>query len=155
MGGGHRRPLVGRAGGLGRWVDLDVLKRDGRPGEGLAAAVETIDLAPDGKPALPAALVHEIELRVVVERWDAGKSDARPCLRRTLRPAELAGQPVVLSVAPLDWPADLDLAAKGSAEKIKEALLRQKEWLPVLQVGEEQVIAGASTSTAPSTSTQR
>ena len=92
-------------------------------------------------------LCHEVTITVVAEQWKDGKLREAPALKHTFRPAELLGQRVVLSHVPLDWPGDLNLAsAAAPAARVEELMLGQREWVPMLQVGETTVIQSGVTT---------
>ena len=57
-----------------RWVDIDPMLPDAQVGAALAPPAETIalDAAGNGKLPLPGRYCQELEVRVVVERWDGG-----------------------------------------------------------------------------------
>ena len=124
----------------GRWVDLDPLRPDAKPGDSLNRAMETVEMPADGKAALPANLYHEIQLRVVVERWEDGRLESRPCLQKAFRPADIGPMPLTLTFLPIDWPEDLDWTARDAGAALRKALLAVKEWAPLLEVGDEQVL---------------
>ena len=126
-----------------RWNDLDVLAYatpDLPP-------AETIDWAPkDGTLPLESGLCHEVVLRVVVEQLVDGRLAERTVLEQPLRPCEVAGQHVSVSHSPRTWPADLDLAREADpAAKIKLLAAAEREWLPVIAVGEKLYYEGSFT----------
>ena len=85
---------------------------------------------------LDSDLCQEIELRVVIEKWDAGKVSEQIVLRQPVRPAEVMGQYVGVSHHALSWPGDLDLSKEANpTAKVKSLALDQHEWLPTLTVG--------------------
>lgn len=101
--------------------------------------VETIDWQPkDGKWPLDAKLCHEIEIRVVVERWEDGRLSNQTALAQPLRPAELLGQFINVSITPMNWPGDLDLSREPDrAGKVRSLCSQEHEWLPVLRAGQQ------------------
>src|SRR2546428_1979214 len=129
----------------GSWVDLDPMPPEVQNG---LRPMKTVDLAKDpGKLPLAAAECHEVTITVVAEQWKDGKLREAPALKHTFRPAEVLGQRVVLSHVPLDWPGDLNLAsAAAPAARVEELMLGQREWVPMLQVGETTVIQSGVTT---------
>jgi hypothetical protein len=130
----------------GRWIDLDPLLPDARPGEVPWKPSATVPLDPraPGKVPLDAALCHEVEVRVVIERCDPGALREQTVLTKTLRPAELYGQRIVLAHVPTTWPSNEALMRDGDPRAaVKAAALSQHEWLPVLTVGPIQEIQGS------------
>ena len=126
------------------WVDLDPMVQD-QPLRGpLIAATETTQ---PGKPRdLPEDLQHVIDLRIVVERWRPGELREQQVLAHTLRPFELYGAHIVLSHQPLRWPSDLDFEQGGNrAVLFKQTALAQREWLPVLSIGRDQIVKSSFT----------
>jgi hypothetical protein len=115
-------------------ADLDPSLPDAVPGKALTAAEGTT--APDG---LDEGMIHRIVLRVVMERWEAGRSAEQEVLRREFRPSETAGRRMILSHAPADWPDMPDtLRRKDAPKRLHDAILKQKGWTPVLKVGDDE-----------------
>ena len=125
----------------GAWTDLDALAGDPGPGKALTKALETVEVPP-GDAALPldGSRCQEVELRVLCERWDAGRAEPRVALRQVLRPADLGGLPVSLAIAPMSWSEDLDVTAPDGIRKLKTLLAGETRWTPLLQVGGETVV---------------
>lgn len=115
-------------------VDLDPSLPDAAPGKALTEADETT--APDG---LDEGMIHRIVLRVVMERWADGRLEEQEILRRELHPSETAGRRMILSHAPADWPDMPDmLRRKDAPKRLHDAILKQKGWTPVLNLGDEE-----------------
>ena len=129
------------------WVDLDPLLPTATPGASVAALTGTLDPG-----ALPAELCHRVEIRVVTERWEAGAVKESVILRQALRPSQLLGQSVSLAHVPLNFPGDFNLFKEADPfGRVKSLALAQREWVPILTVGREQVI-GSSVSIEGATS---
>ena len=121
-----------------RWQDLDP-----DPVRGITAA-QVFDFDPSRPIPLPREHAQELTLRVIVEQWSNGRAAERTALEHTLRPAEVMDQPITISHVPLKWPKPASIvAASNRPATLKEAALRQTEWLPVLTVG-KQVIRQSS-----------
>jgi hypothetical protein len=122
------------------WVDLDPLLPQGKSGEAVEEAEETVEM--DG---LDEELLHLITIRVVAEQWKDGYLEEHTSFEHTLRPSELFGKRVILYNLSLNWPEDLQLDEEGFPERFKDALLEGKEWLPVLEVGPDMIIQSSFT----------
>ncbi|MGE3894429.1 MAG: hypothetical protein AB7G46_09530, partial [Alphaproteobacteria bacterium] len=120
----------------GDWLDLDPLEPDGVVGASLALPETTI-----AADALPPELAHRVMLRVVTERWVDGATSEGVVLQHELTPADLIGQRIVLYHMPMVWPADWPATTPDDIQtRLRAAVLTQREWLPILTVGEEQFI---------------
>ena len=115
----------------GRWIDLDPLHADSKPGDRVAPpAAETFE-----PQKLPPETACEVELRVVVERWEGGAAREATLLRHALRPSQLLGKRVSLSNMPMDWPTDFQLVGQADLPaRIGRAAAEQREWVPVLSI---------------------
>jgi hypothetical protein len=125
------------------WLDLDTLLPAGKSGKSLIAPSQTVELAPQdaGKISLEDSLCHRLVIRVVAEQWKAGRLSEATVLEKSLRPAELFGQRMALSIIPLDWPGDAGrLDSPEAIGKVKAAILAQHEWAPALLVGSDMTI---------------
>lgn len=127
-----------------RWVDLTP---DGKPAGIIAGDATALD--DTGRPALPEELFHTLELRVVVQARTGAGDEERTALSHSMRPADLAGQAVRLAFVPIDFPTPTQLLADPNPQsRMREALAAQKEWLPVLMVGGDQVMYQSFTDEA-------
>ena len=126
----------------GKWTDLDTARRDSNPGESLTKATKFIEVKA-GQPAIESADWHQVELRIVVERWQPDGVKRSVALKTTLRPAELNGRPTTLAISALGPPLDADPGADNAAEQIRNGLLKQNEWLPVLSTAGNATIQGS------------
>jgi hypothetical protein len=133
----------------GAWMPLDPLIPGAAPGTSLVPAAGTIERSGgSGSFPLPAAMRHEVEIRIVVERLQGGKRSERLVLGQVLRPAEVIGRRVKLFHHPLRWPENLQVGKdKASEERLTKALIAQKEWLPILEVGRSRISRGSFTDT--------
>jgi hypothetical protein len=123
------------------WLDLDPTPTLTRPGQTLAHAQRTF--RPED---IPAELYHEVQIHMVVEQWDGQNLNQRPVLTSTFRPADLPGIGITLSHHPMKWPADLNwLSSNKPLESLKQTLIAQHEWLPVLTVGKQNIVQGSFT----------
>ncbi len=122
------------------WQDLDPLRRDGKPGDRLIEATATVAHG-DGGFGVPRASQHRLEVVVRVESLVAGKRQEHVALRHELVPSELQGEPIALWFHAMDWPADATLVRDAEPmRRFRETCLAQREWLPVLRVGERIVM---------------
>jgi hypothetical protein len=121
----------------GAWIDLDPMT----PGEREAAASKTYEADSDGTFPLDASLCHQLLIRVIVEQWKGSRLTTQKALEHTVRPYEVIGQPVTLRHAPYRWPgglmADGDVSAAGP---LGRAILDQREWTPILTVGNRRIV---------------
>lgn len=123
------------------WIDLDVLPPDAKVGSRLIESAQTVAL-PAGASMLPLKEqdVQSIEVRVVGEQWKGGATENKVALKQSLRPAELGGMPVTLSLIPAKWPQDLDPTATDAPAIIRAALEKQTTWAPMITVGGQTIV---------------
>jgi hypothetical protein len=127
--------------GSSGWIELDSTLPEAKAGE-ILVEVEATQQAND----IDEALQHRVTIRVVIERWEDGKLEEEPVLEHALRPSKLFGKRIALRHVPLNWPEDFDLFAEGKPlERLKKLVLEEKEWLPVLTVGSEQIAQSSFT----------
>lgn len=120
------------------WTALDPSLPAGAPGRTLTAAHATV--APDHFRDLGADQLQWIQLRVVVESWSAGKVSEAQVLTHDLLPAELIGKSIVLRFMPVSSPLDRKLfQEKDPLAKLKETVLAQNEWAPILQIDDQNI----------------
>jgi hypothetical protein len=113
------------------WTDFDPIAPQSEPGRPLVGAEATV-----GPDALDPQAYHEVEIRVITERWEQGRLIETPVLTHVLRPAAMYGIDVALVHLPIAWPQDFSSARDADPAKRSEEIGRaQHEWLPVLQVG--------------------
>ena len=122
------------------WVDLDPLLPQGKSGEAVGEAEETVEI-----DDLDEDLLHLITVRVVTEQRKDGYLEEHTSFEHTLRPCELLGQRIILYNLSLNWPEDLRLDEEGFPESFKDALLEGKEWMPVLEVGSDMIVQSSFT----------
>ncbi len=120
------------------WTALDPSLPKSAPGATFTAANTT--LAPEHFRDLGADQIHWIQLRVMVETWNRGQVSEAAVLTSDLFPAELIGKSIVLRFVPVAWPGDLNLfQEKDPLAKLKETVLAQTEWLPLLEIDGQQI----------------
>ncbi len=94
------------------------------------------------------SLQHRVTVRVLIERLEEGELWEEKVFEYTLRPSELFGKRIHLKHLPLNWPEDLDLfAVENPSERLKEEISKEKEWLPVLTIGSEEIAQSSFTNT--------
>lgn len=100
------------------------------------------DMRPDplerfSPESLPDSLFHEVTVRVVIERWDAGETVEEVPLEHTLRAAEAAYHDFELQFVPYHFEeVPEDGSATAEAEAIAETT---EEWLPMLRRGSDTI----------------
>lgn len=120
------------------WVDLDPTLPTAEPGQSLVQPEATRQ--PEKLSDLGVDLLHRVLLKVVVETWKDGSVAEAPVMSQELVPAGLIGERIVLRMVPATWRQGLDpLSQEDPAGALKEAVLAQHEWLPVLEVGDARV----------------
>jgi hypothetical protein len=117
------------------WVDLDPLLRGHMPGEILTDPDETF-----GIEELDEDLFHLLTIRVVVEQWEENSLHEHSVLEYSLRPSENFGKRITLQNLSMDWPDDLRPDEEDFSENLKDAILEGKEWMPVLEIGNDMII---------------
>lgn len=118
------------------WKNLDPSTPAGKFGSALRDEPdETFSIDPEtGLSDLPPDSVHQVIVRVKIEKWESGKLSEHDVLESSVLPTATLGKPVVLIHVPLGLP---EAAAPTRDEtEIKAMELEIKEWLPVLIVGE-------------------
>jgi hypothetical protein len=129
----------------GKATDFDPMLPDAAPvaPAGGAAGRAT---AYEGKLPNDASVCHEVEVRVTIERWEAGRLVEEPVLTHVLRPADLLGRRVSLGHVPVDGLDDVNLMAVPDAgQKLREVAAGQHEWVPVLRAGSDTVMKAGFT----------
>ncbi|HEY6565423.1 MAG TPA: hypothetical protein VIY86_13055, partial [Pirellulaceae bacterium] len=127
----------------GNWIALDVHRPDGAQATGLVPASETFAWKGDqSSPSLPDSNWHTVQVRVIVERSEAGTTSEFVVLETKLRPAEVLGRPTSLMHMPSPWPERTGRADPGA---LKNAALWVSEWVPFLQIGDDFVVQSGFT----------
>ena len=121
----------------GQWIDLDPTLPDARPGSTLTSLASTAELRDFRN--LGHGLLHTVQIRVVIEVWTQGRVTEVPVLTHELFPAALVGQTITLEQVPGHWPDDLDRSPKDALERLKQAVLAETTWQPILTVGSQRV----------------
>ncbi len=119
----------------GEWVDMDPTGREAVPGRTIGLQKKIIRSS-----RLSSSMVHSLAIRIIAERLESGRLIETKVLEHTLRLPDAVSQPVRLYQIPLDWP-DLRKIMSGDfpQESFKEAVLSQKEWMPVLVIGRKEI----------------
>lgn len=125
------------------WVDMDVILPDGTPGSRIADPARNLN--PSAVTDLPEELLHTVSIQVIVEFLDAGAFREVPVFSYVLVPAALLGEDIVLSHASPAWPTDFDLSGRDVAKRVKEAVLAQHEWIPLIRTNSQAVFKSAFT----------
>jgi hypothetical protein len=85
-------------------------------------------------------LVHQVVLKVVIERWSESKLEEVPVFEQPLWPCGLIGRRIALDHVPLNWGQGPDLSVeKDPIAKLKEVALSEREWIPMLRVDSQRV----------------
>ena len=117
------------------WIDLDPATPPGAPGEALTETRQTTQ--PED---LRDNLYHTVEVRVVAEVLNRGRLREHTLLRHKLTPSQLFGKRIALQHIPTQWPQHLSLyGGRDPDTRLKETVLAQTTWAPVLSVGKEYV----------------
>jgi hypothetical protein len=113
----------------GEWKDFDALAAaDAKTA--LTTPSETMD-----PRQLPAKLLHEVTVTVVVERCFQGKLSEQTVLKHPLAAPQVIGESIELVHRPENFRPPKDQAA----DALKRDLLAVKKWTPVLSVGSRKV----------------
>jgi len=124
-----------------QWLDFDLLDPGVKPGKTFVQAEAACQ--PD---EINDGLIHNFDVRIVIEKWSKGKVQESIVFRHSLKPAELYGEPMMLSHNPMNWPKDLNLInEKDPLAKIKEISKEEKEWLPYLALGAKKIVQSSFT----------
>lgn len=117
------------------WVNLDPTFPNAVPNEVMIEQEEYY--SPED---LDEELLHLVDIRIIVERWENGQLEEDTALEHTVQPSKLFGKQITLQHNPMNWPEDLNiLEEKDPKQSFVTAVLDQKEWLPILSVGSERV----------------
>jgi hypothetical protein len=117
------------------WSDMDPALSNAEPGKRLTEVKNVYQ--PDN---LEDDLIHRVVIRVFVEQWKNEQLKEHQVFEYPLKPLELFSKQVLLRHIPMDWPEDLNLLEdKDPLQNLKSAVLNQKEWLPILSVGSNQI----------------
>jgi len=117
------------------WIDLDPISKEMAFGSSIN---HTENVCQPNE--IDESLFHSINLQVIIEQWKDGVTEEKMVLEHRLIPAELYGQRIGFKHIPMNWPEDLDLIGnKDPIKSLKSAVLKEKEWQPVLIVGDERI----------------
>ena len=117
------------------WIDLDPALLDHIPGEVLTEAEKTF-----GIEELDEDLFHTLTIRVLVEQWEDNRLNEHVVLEYNLKPSEHFGERIMLQNLSMDWPVDLQPGEANFSERIRDAILKGKEWMPVLEIGNDMIV---------------
>lgn len=118
----------------GGWIDLDPIGA-AEMGSALMPAAETF--SPD---ALPEAMEYAVTLRVVTEQWRDGATAERVVLEQTVRPRDMMGQTITIGHMPMLWTSNWPELGDDTLQiKLRSAVYAQREWLPFISIGDEQL----------------
>ena len=117
------------------WIDLDPALLDHIPGEVLTEAEKTF-----GIEELDEDLFHTLTIRVLVEQWEDNRLNEHVVLEYNLKPSEHFGERIMLQNLSMDWPVDLQPGEENFSERIRDAILEGKEWMPVLEIGNDMIV---------------
>ncbi|MCC5788313.1 MAG: hypothetical protein JJT75_01670 [Opitutales bacterium] len=118
----------------GQWIALDPF-----PGQEDSGAV-AFDLEAEEtlrRSELAEEKFHRVDVTLVAERWEEGKLLTEEVFRRTLRAGSLPEQYFEIAISPRsldEW------SISDSGEDTIAFAMEQKEWLPVLDTGDELVL---------------
>jgi hypothetical protein len=119
----------------GKWIDMDPLLGDAKPGSSLAPVSQTLALDASGALPTGAKLSHEVEIRVVGAQWKGGRVQEKVVLSHALRPSETIGQAITVAFVPDDGMKYDFLDNAEPTKALRGAMLNQKRWTPVLMIG--------------------
>ena len=117
------------------WIDLDPALLDHIPGEVLTEAEKTL-----GIEELDEDLFHTLTIRVLVEQWEDNRLNEHVVLEYNLKPSEHFGERIMLQNLSMDWPVDLQPGEENFSERIRDTILKGKEWMPVLEIGNDMIV---------------
>jgi hypothetical protein len=126
----------------GAWTAMDVLLPDAQVGKAVVAAATTVEW-PQGAefPSIADADWHVVDVRVVMERYDAGKTSEIKLIEASLRPAEVLEAPIILGHAPQPVPDTMPDPVKDP-QATRAAALNVREWWPLLRIGNK-IVSGS------------
>jgi len=117
------------------WLDLDVSSPDGKGGSVITKADETYSL-----DEINEDFTHIVKIKIIAEQWTEKGIEEHTVLEHLLNPSELFGIPIVLHHHPMNWPEDIDFSGgTDSLQNFKTTVLEQREWMPILSIGNEQI----------------
>ena len=132
----------------GKWVAMDVLGSDAKPGDALASATQTSDWnAASDFPSIPESDWHTVQIRIVVERYLAGATSESTVLETTLRPAEVFDKSIALVHFAKPWP-EVPVDPTTSPDALRSAALNVRVWTPVLRIGDRYLAQSGFTESA-------
>ena len=125
----------------GQWIAFDLFSA--RTGQSITTASETHRWTSSADlPDLPADLWHTVQIRVVIERYQAGARSEASVLEQTLRPLDVLEKPISLFHIPRPWPE----RRARTKESLAEAADQVTTWVPVLRVGNDSTVKSGFTN---------
>lgn len=117
------------------WKNLDLTLPDANPGDAIAEPSETLQLE-----ELEENLYHTITFKIVIEQWENNSLEEHGILSYTFKPLDVLGKRITLHHIPADWPEQWNVFSEEDPESsLREKILEQKNWLPLLQVDEDEI----------------
>jgi hypothetical protein len=117
------------------WKNLDLSMPKANPGDAFAEPGETYQLE-----EIDEDLYHMITLKIVIEQWEEKTLEEHEILSYTFKPMDVLGKRITLKHIPADWPEDWNVFGEEDPEgSLREKILEQKNWLPLLQVDEDEI----------------
>lgn len=125
------------------WVELDPTYLQSKF-QLVADKVVDVDPVKRTEMSLEFDLHHRIEFRVVIERWVDSKYHQSVALQKEVIASQVFDQPTVLYHIPRKWPTGVPLPhQQADLAKLGGLIEAQKEWVPVLAIGDQPVIQKA------------
>lgn len=125
----------------GGWVDLDPLLPNAKFGSSITKPAETLVVnTRDGAVDLKAKWRHEVVVRVEIEQYQNGKTIRKSVFNTTLRPMDILGQPVTIAHIAPEWPRSIQLSNKTAPMTLRKTILDQRQWMPVIIIGKQQIV---------------
>jgi hypothetical protein len=137
------------------WQALDPSRAEPTVGEHRGSPNEVTTVA---AAQLNAKRYHRLTVQVIAERSDGGELTTATAVEKVVRPAAHMGQALTVSLAPLDWPSQVDVTGDQARANFRKAALEQDEWLPIIkfagqQTKEASIRADGTLNQNPQTST--
>lgn len=124
----------------GHWIDLDAGLPRGQDDPALEADRTVPVEQREGQIHVPDEYAHRVTIRIIVEQLTGTSLQRKVALEHSFRPAEVMDQPIVVQHLPLNWSAPAAFVQAGDPiGALRDATLQQKEWLPIITIGERMV----------------
>ncbi|HEX7005340.1 MAG TPA: hypothetical protein VF168_14240 [Trueperaceae bacterium] len=129
-------------------VDLDPSLPDAEVGEIIAQPATRFSPESVGQLRGLPDMTHTVTIRVIIERLNEGELEEQVALEHEIFPAELYGKPVQLLHTPPSLPQELStLTGAALEERLATLEVEREEWLPILRVGDEEIVQKSFTKT--------